>query len=313
MAKNAVYKVNSLSNLSADPLIKRLALGFDTIYIDRPLASFTEEELSDPDFPEDFAERNCQDSALSDYLLDMKVISFFELPFVPDISKLDGVERALLEKAISYIQQSDEPKKQLEEAQSINEINELSYKSNHLFERASDSLSRYKAIGLSKHVQGEFYPILRSEQSFTGEGTKTTVVQLVMNNLPQPGPDTPWEAIIDFRRDESTRLQYLALINWINEMATSSLTVNEISEKLEYLSLDYKRSIERHRLKWKTEILEIIAAVGVGLFTGNLPAAVNLASNFVKMGTTVLNLRGEEGKLPGKEIAYIYRANRAFY
>ena len=95
-------------------------------------------------------------------------------------------------------------------------------------------------------------------------------------------------------------------------MARSSLTLNEIDEKLEYLYLEYKRSVERHRLKWTPAMLEIIAATGVGFFTGNLPVALNLASNIVKMGSTVLNLRKEEGTLPGREIAYIYHANNVF-
>ena len=312
MAKNAVYSVHNLSNLSTDPLIKRIALGFDTIYIERPMTMYTEKELSDPDFPITLAEVVRQDKVLYDYLFDQKVISFVELPFITDINKLDDVEKGLLNRSFSYIKQSSVSKKQLEQAKSIKESNEVFFKANHLLDEASDSLTRYKAIGLSKHRQGEFYPILRSGKSFTGEGTKTAVVRLIVNSLPQPGPDTPWESIIDFRRDETTRLQYLALLNWINEMATSSLTVNEISEKLEYLYLDYKRSIERHRLKWKTGILEVVAAAGVSFFTGNLPAAVNMASNLLKVGTAVLNLREEEGKLPSKEIAYIYHTNQAF-
>ena len=95
-------------------------------------------------------------------------------------------------------------------------------------------------------------------------------------------------------------------------MTHSNLFANEINEKLEYLHLQYKRSIERHRLKWKMSALEILAAAGVGLFTGNLPAATNLASNFVKVSSTLLNLKEEEGKLPGREIAYIYHVNQAF-
>jgi len=139
-----------------------------------------------------------------------------------------------------------------------------------------------------------------------------TVIRLVVDSLPQPGVDTPWEAIVDFRSDETTRLQYLALINWINEMAKSLLTANEINEKLEYLLMEYKRSIERHRLKWKTGMLEILTAAAAGFFTGNIPASINLLSNFVKVGSTALNLQEEEGKLPGKEIAYIYHANQNF-
>lgn len=91
-------------------------------------------------------------------------------------------------------------------------------------------------------------------------------------------------------------------INWVNDMTHSNLSVNEISEKLVYLSLQYKRGIERHKLKLKISAFEILAATGVG----------NPASNIVKMVSTILNLCEEEGKLPGREIAYIYHANPTF-
>jgi len=78
------------------------------------------------------------------------------------------------------------------------------------------------------------------------------------------------------------------------------------------LLLDYKHSIRRHRLKWKTGVLEIIAAATAGFFSGNLPAAINVATNFIKIGSATLNLREEEGRLPGKEIAYIYHARQVF-
>jgi hypothetical protein len=163
-------------------------------------------------------------------------------------------------------------------------------------------------MSLARQEHGEFYPILRSIETLDGVGTKTTVLRLVIEHLPQPGPDTSWEAIIDFRNDAETRRQYLALTHWINEMTHSSWTANEIEEEFEHLFAEYKKSLDRHRLKWKTSPLEILVAVGASL----LPTGWNLLSNLVKLGSATVSLMEEEAKLPGKEIAYIYRVQQAF-
>ena len=184
MAKNAVYSVKTDFNLSNDPWIKRVALGFDTIYIQKPLISFTEEELSDPEVPSTFAGQVRKDRALYEYLLEEKIISFFDNPFVSDNNVLDNAERNLLDRSVSHILQMSELQKQLERITGRREMNELMTSFNEVTDKASDALTRLKAIGLAKRQPGEFYPILRSERSFDQDGTKTAVVRLVVNNLP---------------------------------------------------------------------------------------------------------------------------------
>jgi hypothetical protein len=312
MAKNAVYRINAFVSIPDDIILKRMALGFDTIFLEAPLKGYTKEVLFRHMSHGDIIEGYRQYRALLVFLFEHKVISGVEPSDVYENQKLSEVEQDLLDRMISGMTQSYMVREKIEETRNVAEFDTLCASADGLLDSAGDSLTRFRAISLAKLVPGEFYPILRTDRSFSGQGTKTTVVRLVVDRLPQPDVDTPWEAIVDFRSDEATRLQYLALINWINEMAKSSLTANEINEKLEYLLMEYKRSIERHRLKWKTGILEIVAAATAGFFTGNLPAAINLLSNIVKVGSTALNLQEEEGKLPGKEIAYIYHANQNF-
>lgn len=95
-------------------------------------------------------------------------------------------------------------------------------------------------------------------------------------------------------------------------MAGSELNINEIEEKYEYLYLDYKRSFERHKMKTVQGLLEVLT-IGLGtLLTGILPTAMIMASQLFKIGSMQLDLLREEGTIPGKEIAYIYHANKRF-
>jgi hypothetical protein len=158
----------------------------------------------------------------------------------------------------------------------------------------------------------EYYPVFKSTSRFEKGDLKGKVVNFLLSNIPEPDSQTTWEQIIDFRSDEDTKLKYLALVDWVNDIARANYTISEIKDKYEYLYLDYKRSYEKHKIKSTFTTLEIVAAAGAAFFTSNIPMALSLASNFLKIGTSTLNLLKEEGTLPGKEIAYIYHANKEF-
>lgn len=311
MAKNAVYTMRNDYNLPSDLLIKQVALLFDKVYIRKLSSHYTEEEFNKHKDSNMLCNRVYRYHVLYEYLMDKKVIVPFDDPF-QDEKMFAGIDQEVFREISDNIRQTSEIDEKFEEADTIAERDDLVAAFQVAMNKRTDIMTRYKAVYLSKMHQEEFYPMLTTTASFQQAGTKTAVVQLILNNMPQPDPATPWEAIIDFRSDESTRIKYLALMNWINDISSTSLTVNEIHEKVEYLYLDYKRSFERHKLKTSVGLLEVLAAAGVGFLTSHIPTALNLVSNVLKIGSTVLNLHQEEGNLPGKEIAYIYHANRAF-
>jgi hypothetical protein len=312
MAKNAVYDAINNFNITADLKVKQAALLFDKVFVKKPISAPSALDFSKYGSPKAFSDMIRQNDACFEYLIEQKVLAPFETPDNVDIKSLTPIERQLLGRAIVWITKNSDVLMKTVQSKDQREQEQGLLSARGIMNKGIDAVTRFYAIRLAKDHAQEFYPILRSTESFDQEGTKTEVVRLLLNYIPQPTADTPWEAIIDFRRDESTRLKYLALMNWINELSSSSLTINELNEKMEYLYLDYKRSFERHRLKATTGVLEIITGAAIGFFTSNVPAALNLASNIVKVGSTVLSLHQEEEKLPGKEIAYIYHANKTF-
>lgn len=311
MSKNAVYRAYEHFDILNDQALKQVALGFDTVFISQPpFFPYVEPEeyIGKTSKIKDWVK---EVDALIQYLFDQDVIRFITVAPKRFQDNADKHELALLLKVNENIARGIELERQLEQVH--DETSEKFLESvNEPWLNVTDNYSRLAAIQLRKNQSDEFYPILRSNESFVDEGRKTEVIRMVLGNIPRPDVDTPWEAIVDFRQDQETRLRYLAVINWINEMSHSAFSVNEISEKLEFLLEQYKQSIERHRLKWKVGTIEILSAAAVGFFTGNLPAAINLISGVTKIGMTMLNLWDDEGKLPGKEIAYIYHFNDLF-
>ncbi|MBL7745317.1 MAG: hypothetical protein JNN00_17715 [Chitinophagaceae bacterium] len=309
MGKNAVYWTPNFYHYKDNSELKKLSLLFDKIYFKKSLVkSVAPEVIQDDVKNREIVLMLREELKLFDYLIDQKV--FVEFDSTP-ATKSDITSENELQFLNDYLEGL---RKRTENQSSLFNVDqEIVRQRLQATFKVHDIQARVDAVALSKKdEEAEYYPILKSDEVSVDIGKKKQVVHFILANIPEPDENTPWEQIIDFRSDEDTRLQYLALINWINEIARSNFTPAEIKDKYEYLYLDYKRSYERHKIKSTFSTLEIVAAAGTAFFTNNVPLALSLSSNFLRIGTSVMNLLKEEGNLPGKEIAYIYHTNQEF-
>lgn len=175
-----------------------------------------------------------------------------------------------------------------------------------------DVILRQKAYTLSTINSGEYYPILKADPISDSSEKKSDVIKFILKDLPVPDPNTPWEQIIDFRKDDETRGRYLALINWVNEVSRSELSMNEISEKYDYLYHEYRQAYNRHKISSGLGVVEILAACGTAIASGNVGLIPGLVNNLFKIGTFSMNMLKEEGKIPGREISYMYHSKNVF-
>lgn len=307
MGKNAIYRTNMPFHYNTNRELKKLALFFDKIYFSKPSVKIIPSEITDENTKnKEFLIELNNELRIYDYLQSCNIIE--EYNSVP-ANKSDAISQDELEYISDY----------LEMLKHNSKVNNYEYVDPAEIEKrfqntlvVADIQARVDAIELSRTIESEFYPILKSSQSFIENGKKSQVIHFILTNIPEPDENTPWEQIIDFRADTDTRLKYLAIINWINEIAKSNFSVIEIKEKYEYLFLDFKRNYDRHKIKSNLSSLEIIASAGVAFFTGNIPTALNLVSHFLKIGTSVMNMVKEEGTIPGREVAYINKVNLEF-
>jgi hypothetical protein len=131
------------------------------------------------------------------------------------------------------------------------------------------------------------------------------VVDVVINALPVPDETVSWEQIIEFRSDPDSQSKFLALRNWMAEVARAELNPAEIELKLEHLIDQYRQHMKFHRMR-----------ANVGRFQTVLMAAANLLDrNFTEATRTLFSSKERtlnilEGELtsPGKEVAYIVSA-----
>lgn len=177
-----------------------------------------------------------------------------------------------------------------------------------------DILVRLDAIQLRKMHNAEFYPAVRTTGAFPTEtNKKASVIQFLLNDIPQPDLNTPWKQILDFRSDEDIRNKYLALIKWINNVSTSDQSLNVIEEEYESLYSDYMRRFKIHKLKYNNSVLELLVTAGAGALVAlQFGEFASSFKNLLSMKLSHVKLLEEEMNIPGREVAYIYHAKKKF-
>jgi hypothetical protein len=152
-----------------------------------------------------------------------------------------------------------------------------------------------------KHVYDEF------------QRPSTDIIDIVLDKLPMPSEQTPWEAILDFKADTEAQGYLQGLKVWMNEVARQNLTPTEAKEKLEWLIFQHKKHLEMHKLsyRWGTlggtfvataTILEDLVKIKWG----------KTAEAIVSIGNRKLELMKAELSNPAKEISYIVKAQEQF-
>jgi hypothetical protein len=135
-------------------------------------------------------------------------------------------------------------------------------------------LLRPISVMLREHKQMDAYPVfaISPDELEKPKAEKNDIVQITLNAFPIPDDSVSWEEIVDYRSDPDTQGKFLALRNWMNEVAQAQLTPNEIEEKLEWLMYEYQRHLALHKMKTNFDTFETIVV-----------AAADCLENLVKL------------------------------
>jgi hypothetical protein len=179
----------------------------------------------------------------------------------------------------------------------------------------SDSFTRMASIQLRALSGIDAYPVLLIDDLTTKEASlnKDDVIKIVLNTFPVPDESISWEQILEYRSDPDSQSKFLALRNWMNEIARSERTPAEVEEKLEYLIDQYQKHMRLHRMKTNTGTLETIITTSAEVL-GDL-----ISFKWGKAAQALFSLKHRqialmEGELtsPGNEVAYIVNAREKF-
>jgi hypothetical protein len=183
---------------------------------------------------------------------------------------------------------------------------------------AARYMQRHEGLEASA-VQPKLLAAIRKEpESLQVQRPLTNVVDVVLDKLPMPSEQTPWEAILDFKADTEAQGYLQGLKVWMGEVARQKLTANEARDKLDWLLFQHQKHLKVHKLSVRRGILGSTFVAGAEIL-GNL-ADLTTTLKWVKsaVGAAVsisdrkLELMKAELSNPAKEITYIVKAQEQF-
>ncbi len=149
------------------------------------------------------------------------------------------------------------------------------------------------------------------DQNTTTEVTRA--MQITLKAIPVPDYSTSWEQIFEYRSDPSSHSKFLALRNWMSDMARSNLTPIEIEQKLEYLMDQYHQHMQLHKMKTNAGVLQTVVVSTAELMEDLLRFKWGkLAKSMFSLRERKITLLEGELKSPGNEVAYIVKVREAF-
>jgi len=142
---------------------------------------------------------------------------------------------------------------------------------------------------------------------------RSDALRVVIERLPMPDENTPWQDILDFRRDPDTSRKLLAIREWTRTVAREGREVASLQEHLDYLLEEYRAHIALHKLKYSTSAFETIitttADVAESLMKFKWKAVAEAMFSIRKRKIALLEA---EASAPGREVSYIIHAQSKF-
>jgi hypothetical protein len=117
---------------------------------------------------------------------------------------------------------------------------------------------------LSSINQGKNYrPVLKPGGNMFNEDPSCTALRLLMGDILLPTPSTPVQAILDFRKDAEVQEHLLAFRSFARRLDRMNYLAAEINEEYELKRLQYNRYIERQKLDFKKQRIDLLLSYPV--------------------------------------------------
>ena len=173
--------------------------------------------------------------------------------------------------------------------------------------------SRNAASALRRVDPNSAYVPLTRGMSLTPDmaAGRAEVLRIIVEQLPLPNDETPWEAILDWRSDEEARVKYTRLRAWINDISKSSATIADAEDELAALLVTYKDYMKIQHKKFARSRFEaivlVLAEVMEDLARFKLSSAVSALFSIRRDQIALLE---SEFQAPGRQVAYVFETEQ---
>lgn len=160
--------------------------------------------------------------------------------------------------------------------------------------------------------ENEYSPIITFEDDIDHRlaSRKYQVINLVLKEFPTLDMNVSLDFIQDFKEDSDITNRLFSLRDFINNISNSNLSRKEIADKIEYLISQYSEGLEKTKMKYSYNKLELIAITTAeiveNLATLKFSKALKTVFDIKK---TDIQLYEAEEKLIGKEVSFIHKSH----
>ena len=219
--------------------------------------------------------------------------------------------------SLEYDRQFENGLKKAEEI-SINEMLQndgLKFEYNEAVNRLTGLQKLIFANGLSEVSNFIGIPWFKNETEYvaTFKNGSNSCLSVILKALPIPDDTTPWEAILDFRRNAESIEKRQSLIAWQNKLFKQGLSAAEIGDELQYLLNEYSKEMKALKIKTRLSTIKTIF-VAVPELVENLAKLKfkAIAENVFAFAESKIDLNEKRSAVNGKEIAYIPYSRQKF-
>jgi hypothetical protein len=313
--KSAIINIARQGMLENLPL-KKLLLFFDRLYVDNISLLFAEQDIKmDKTFS--LEEKRIflteLDWLKEQGLIQTYMISQEDFKKIPSTAELDKDIQALNKDIHTHLIPASSEETKDSQSNSFKFAGVLAA-TNDLVFNMEDMRLRIAAEYLNVTIPStQFAPIVNSFNSYQTKQTHDQALHFVLEKMPVPDSNVPWEMVLEFRNDSAIQRKYYALLNWINEVSQQNLPLPHLIDQYHELYHEYVHQYSLYNLTKSYTTVEL-------LVFGIMDAAnAFLQNNFATAFKILLNIRKEnvallksEKDIQGRELAYIFAANEKF-
>lgn len=188
---------------------------------------------------------------------------------------------------------------------------------NRLDRLGQELITQANSILLQNSLEDSCVPIIRYSNNFTSKffpELKKDYLSISLHNIPTISNDTTWEQLIEFKSDEDSKVKFLALKNWFNDLGEKDINEKQFLEKIQHNLNEYREHLRIHRLKTETSKLEIVLTTTADIMENvakfKFGSAVRLLFDITKQNLALIEA---EHSAPFKEVAYLDKIDSNFF
>ena len=135
---------------------------------------------------------------------------------------------------------------------------------------------------------------------------KDSVAEIVLKALPVPEGSTPWEDILEYRRDPDSRRRFLRLKNWMNRALDQDRSPQDLHDEIQTLVAEYEDHMKLHRMKVEYGGLETLITSSAEILESLVRVRwTKAAKALFSIRRRRVQLLEAERKAPGRQLAYL--------